>query len=757
MVAGSIVSLALACNIIQVAQLGCKAGFTAYKLWSARTGEHPDLQVLRDVESSLTQLNTNLQGSLQPSTMHSHAGVGLLDASTKCLDLASEYIRLLDGFKLEKPHSVWETFQKTTKVLWDPSMETMDAVMQTAWYNLLLALLIYMNSTLATSADQQRILDTCEPIEKNFLNAVKTCIAPIQDDLARLDQQQSSDNGLGQSHPLSDFATVNREQLDKLEKTLNDIANCLVPQDLYQTNSVNVAEQKIMASLRFFEIGLRAEQIGQAKDGTFRWILQPQNLESDKWDGLVTWLSSSTETQKIFWVSGKPGSGKSTLMRFLKENLQRQDHMLPWADNCTVFSACYYFWGAGNQLEKSTTGLLRSLLLQILKQKPDLMPRNLRVLLFVDGLDELEGPDEMRQELIRIHTRLNFPGTVKICVSSRPWNIFRDSFRQYPKVRLQELTREDICTYVQSELLNAQLFRNLLRVDEVSAKQIVSKITDNAEGVFLWSRLVVRDLLTGLRNGDSLDTLHQKLNDVPSGMNKLFKHMMESIDPQYRPEAYAILQIALLDKEQFPQQAPLCLLDLLVIDEKRPDAILTNPTQLAEMFICDTKRLRLLLKSTLRRVNSRCMGLLELLEYLDRNGRSMMDSDQLDLDHVLRPKFTHKWRWHMAYTCLGIQAIKRVLRSNASPNEMYRGASVWALFLSFLAQWLPARGTITARIKQNYLTALRLLIEKDADLVLPKSWLANGELALNYLYRVERSANLMLERPCIWPEDLPVV
>lgn len=123
------------------------------------------------------------------------------------------------------------------------------------------------------------------------------------------------------------------------------------------------AQQQILASLRFPQMQERAQQIEAAHEQTYEWILKPQDKIFQRWDDVVTWLSSNTETRKIYWISGKPGSGKSTLMRFLEEKFNVQEHMLPWAQGCSVIRASYFSWSPGNVLQKSLAGLLRSLLL----------------------------------------------------------------------------------------------------------------------------------------------------------------------------------------------------------------------------------------------------------------------------------------------------------------------------------------------------------------------------------------------------------
>ena len=84
-----------------------------------------------------------------------------------------------------------------------------------------------------------------------------------------------------------------------------------------------------------------------------------------------TWLFESPEYMNwerrervvdyngVLWLKGKPGSGKSTLM---KQAVQRTKNSLPCS--CTLI-LYYYFNARGSELEKTLLGLFRSLLHQL--------------------------------------------------------------------------------------------------------------------------------------------------------------------------------------------------------------------------------------------------------------------------------------------------------------------------------------------------------------------------------------------------------
>src|SRR3569833_2497551 len=56
-------------------------------------------------------------------------------------------------------------------------------------------------------------------------------------------------------------------------------------------------------------MGGRLDQIKDAADYTFDWVWKPQGFEA--------WLKSGGG---IYWIVGKPGSGKSTMMKYLSSH-----------------------------------------------------------------------------------------------------------------------------------------------------------------------------------------------------------------------------------------------------------------------------------------------------------------------------------------------------------------------------------------------------------------------------------------------------
>ena len=132
------------------------------------------------------------------------------------------------------------------------------------------------------------------------------------------------------------------------------------------------AYDRLVQSLLFPEISSRQEQIPDAYRHTYEWIFQNIGWEDDirsdtphKWANFAQWLVS--EGSGVYWIHGKAGSGKSTLMSFVIQDPRTGDILKKWAGpNSALLTPSFFFWESGTLMQKSVQGLLQSLLYQLL-------------------------------------------------------------------------------------------------------------------------------------------------------------------------------------------------------------------------------------------------------------------------------------------------------------------------------------------------------------------------------------------------------
>ncbi|KAI9647790.1 hypothetical protein NHQ30_004178 [Ciborinia camelliae] len=424
-------------------------------------------------------------------------------------------------------------------------------------------------------------------------------------------------------------------------------------------------QQAFLRTLNYPSRPFRHNDISTAHNKTFQWILNPTRdkkdmKSSDQSSFLLRWLKYGNGT---FWVSGKAGSGKSTLMKFVVDSHTTRTSLESWAGSNRLVIACHYFWASGTPMQKSQQGLLRSLLYDICCACPEIissvfphewatvtnlkdythewsnrelldalqrlgqLPESqvlVKYCMFIDGVDEFDGD---HFELCQVLKGLSMSPNVKCCLSSRPWNVFEDAFGgdQSQKIYLQDLTRRDILNYAHSRLSEHPRWnKRSFPADQM--KSIVDEITQRAQGVFLWAFLVTRSLRDGLVNGDTISELQQRLNSLPSDLENLFKHMLEKVDSHYHRKMGRVFRIALVAKKPLP----LHFYRVRDYEETDEDYALNKSTELQKPQL-----LHGAVEQYRRRINAQSGGLLEIskdstVQFLHRTVRDFLFTREMN-------------------------------------------------------------------------------------------------------------------------------
>ena len=167
---------------------------------------------------------------------------------------------------------------------------------------------------------------------------------------------------------------------------------------------------------------------------------------------------------------------------------------------------------------------------------------------------------------------------------------------------------------------------------------MVLEITEKARGVFLWVHLVVQSLLEGMRDGDSLADLKERLSSLPFDLEELFKKILGCIDQRYLKQASRFFQLVRTASE------PLSLLTFSYAEEGIDVAMCTEIEALHLGEDLEERRADRLTEkmfraeTTRRRINSRSKGLLEApdfkhqgykatIQYLHRTGKDFLAQD----------------------------------------------------------------------------------------------------------------------------------
>ncbi|KAF2029738.1 hypothetical protein EK21DRAFT_100963 [Setomelanomma holmii] len=493
----------------------------------------------------------------------------------------------------------------------------------------------------------------------------------------------------------------------------------------------------IIASLRYEYMELRQEAITYAHTKTFDWIFHPCNFEpSDPRSGIqyTKWLQQDSG---IYWVTGKPGSGKSTLMKHLYDHVNTTRFLRVWAGGLPLVRASFFFWNPGQQMQKSLEGLLRTLLYHMLRACPELTsvlcparwntssslrhidlstPWTLAELreafaiyvaqcsvttkfyFHVDGLDEYYGDS---WEVIDTLRKLSAAPNVKICLSSRPWNAFQDAFggSMTNMLRLHDLTRDDIELFARENLQN-----QLLHIDFEPQlfESLVQDIGDRAHGVFLWVRLAVRSLRDGLTNEDPLSILHERLRAISSDLEQFFEQILESVDTIYRTRMANTFMAALRTDR------PLKIIHYYLLEQGETTCNNKLPEDQWSEFEIQRK-----VHQTHRRLNGRFKGLLEPASGINLGPQTTLIDQNItvNLDRVLKHAITFELLLHCGanpkVAIDGSSALQAFLDRMCSLMDTADGERIWNIFLIFLnKQFLTTQLTIDPSVWHCLLTRL---------------------------------------------------
>jgi hypothetical protein len=404
-------------------------------------------------------------------------------------------------------------------------------------------------------------------------------------------------------------------------------------QDSVESRRDREAQMKqFLSSLADEEMNARRNQIERSHTDTFSWVFDEEIQRP--WDSFTDWLHSD---DSLYWICGKAGSGKSTLMKFLINDKRTVQYLKEWAPGCSIYS--HFIWNSGTRVQRSILGLLRSIIYQILDENQHILDNVLQiwpkvskiknshdwsrdtleevllhslslhekgVCIFVDGLDEID-PKDGSFDLLSLVKRISSPSEnkgVKVCVSSRPETSFKLGLERCPTLRLQDLTRRDMEIYA-TDFVRSKCSFNL---SSIKKKSFIDEIVTKSDGVFLWVSLALKSLQRGSINGDDPSTLMERLRALPSELGKLYEEMLTRLgDDQdlYSKETALIFNIFLFFADNF---RPANLFRYAVAFDPTLRDVILKPKSLPS-----PRSLKEALLDVDRKLATRCAGMLEVV------------------------------------------------------------------------------------------------------------------------------------------------
>ena len=165
--------------------------------------------------------------------------------------------------------------------------------------------------------------------------------------------------------------------------------------------------------------------------------------------------------------------------------------------------------------------------------------------IFVDGLDEYEGDILLLIQFLKSLTSSQNPLT-KICVSSRPEPITSQQLHDRPNLSMSEHNASDIRSYCHRTLRE---FDPAVR-DDSDISQLSRSIAERAEGVFLWARFALGELMRGYCEAETIDELERRLDKIPQGLEKIYDRMLARLEPPAKKKCMIMLQLVCFAKRK---------------------------------------------------------------------------------------------------------------------------------------------------------------------------------------------------------------
>ncbi|KAH7166479.1 hypothetical protein EDB81DRAFT_943351 [Dactylonectria macrodidyma] len=678
-------ALGAASAVLQVISFSCSVASLCYKIYDGKpTAEHD----LEDYASRMIEAAGQVQTRCQAMPHMTTAEKKLAEIGAKCqgaaqaLEKEAQYVtELCKKGKLRQ--AVWATLRSSKhKKNVERLQMSLDGYTQVMETQLLL-----------------NLCTTSDAIELKQSQRFQTLTSDVQDFISRMADGHKKIEGLIKTEHNTTRDHVKREA----EITRGDVKTHMVSevQALGVRAATDAQRERLLKSLKADVMNQRYNNVMDSNAATFERVFlsfdhmcqrdpndwQPLDrkaldvsggaierkphweLTSDavvqeideRWRGFISWLQS--DNRNIFWIRGKPGSGKSTLMKFVIDNDNTGKLLGRWRPGTKILS--HFFWKIGSPPQNSIKGLLCSLLHCILRESSlsieevlnhfknssskdsyddwsaaeleklvlFLLAENMSpVCIFIDGLDEISSQDGYFK-LLNVVEQLNAWDHVKVCVSSRPETQLVQRFQRIAatSIRLEDLTRPEMSVYVHKEL---KPFNASGEISSSLLEELTRGLLYKAQGVFLWLFLATRSLINGVQNRDDEGTLLQRFKELPEELEDLYADMWKRLkgnNSVYRETAARYFRFVVTGAQpvnvtkqthNFFILRP-TLLEIALAERTKDREVLTHKAN--DSSHAD---LKMLCETTAETISTRCAGLLQLTRGV--SGRNIDEIPHLD-------------------------------------------------------------------------------------------------------------------------------
>ncbi|CAG7919699.1 unnamed protein product [Penicillium olsonii] len=321
----------------------------------------------------------------------------------------------------------------------------------------------------------------------------------------------------------------------------------------------------VLRSLSFPQMLDRRDNIAPAHNDTCRWILDLDDFKN--------W---TLQPRGLLWIKGKPGAGKSTLMAFLYNQLNKSQELQQPPAKDRGIQLDFFFSARGTELQHTPLGMLRSLLNQLYDSDETVRPpvrkifedrcrkygygdnhwewtqvkleelladailesaRRQQVMIFVDALDEA-GAKSARHVATYFHRLTGradqLEAAVKICISCRHYPIASDA--QAVNIIVEAHNRGDIASYIEDAFVGIAT-----RENQKELSDLTEHLIRRADGVFQWIHLLVPSIERKITDCEPLDHIYSWLREVPTGLEEIYVYIINHVIEKHKQKQSLLL------------------------------------------------------------------------------------------------------------------------------------------------------------------------------------------------------------------------
>jgi hypothetical protein len=346
-----------------------------------------------------------------------------------------------------------------------------------------------------------------------------------------------------------DFRNVQTQDNARVQLGDNTyITNNTVYSESKQSLGANEYDKRIsfLKALEYEHMNTRHASIKPPQGQTCQWLFD--DAIYNEWR-----QASHLSGRQCLWIKGKPGAGKSTIMKLALE--KAKEHF------CGSIVASFFFNARGSAKANTTEGMYRCLLYQIISKMEELPSGTARdidaahfekegwpvpilqnllhetisssggsesLVCFIDALDECE--EKAIREVLRHLEELqeqaaSLSATVRICLASR----------HYPDITIKDHHAIDLDRRSEHQHDISRCVQAALRIPDSLGVELGQSIVSRCAGVFLWAVLTIQVLNQLNDQGCGRSKLKAEMDRLPDNIQDIFKGILEQSDKYTLP------------------------------------------------------------------------------------------------------------------------------------------------------------------------------------------------------------------------------